>query len=418
MHTKDLASCSFCNGRSMSLIMDFGNVALAGSFITPDSFEDEARYPLRLFYCHDCYSVQVIDKVDPEVLFRDYFYFSSSIKTLSSHFTQYAEDVTRRFLNPETSSVLEIGCNDGVLLRPLADLRINRVIGVDPAENIISTINDPRITVVNNFFNEGVAKEIVEKYGAVDLVCANNVFAHIPDIQGVTRAIHSVLGEDGVFIFEVHYLGNVINELQYDMIYHEHLFYYSLLSAIKHFERYEMMIFDVEFQAIHAGSIRFYVAKKGSKHSKEVSPAVMALEKEERKKGFDNPKTFYKFAADIEALKIQLMDLLTKLKGEGYTIAGYGASGRANTIIQYCNIDNNFLDYMIDDAPAKSGFFTPGSHFKIYPSSILSEPNPPDYLLLFAWSFLDEIVKRNKNYINSGGQFIVPLPNVKKIPIS
>lgn len=406
--------CSFCDSTAMSEIMDFGRVALAGGFLTPEQFATEATYPLRLYFCSDCFAVQVIDKVSANVLFRDYFYFSSSIKTLSEHFREYAEELTARFLPvPERSTVLEFGCNDGVLLRPLADQKIRTVIGVDPATNVVKTIDDPRVTVVNDFFTESVAEAIVARHGKVDMVMANNVYAHIPDIQGVTRAVRNVLSDDGVFVFEVHYLGKVINEMQYDMIYHEHLYYYSLLSAMKHFERYDMMVFDVLPVPIHAGSMRFYVCKKGSKHAATVSPAVEALKREELAQGFNRRETFLRFASNVADRKAKLMELLNRLRAEDKTVAGYGASGRANTMIQYCGIDHRHLEYMIDDAPAKAEYFTPGSHFVIHPSAILDDPDPPDYLLVFAWSFLDEIAKKNQRYLDHGGRMIVPLPEVK-----
>jgi methylation protein EvaC len=411
------ACCSFCNSKAMTEIMNFGDVALAGGFLRPDKFTGESYYPLRLHFCCNCFAVQVIDKVNAEVLFHeDYFYYSSSIRTLREHFSDYAVEVTSRFLTPDNSTVIEFGCNDGVLLRPLADQKIRKVIGVDPATNVVNTINDPRVTIINDFFNEKVVENIIAAHGKADMVVANNVYAHIPDIQGITRAICDMLNDDGVFIFEVHYLGKVIDELQYDMIYHEHLYYYSLLSAMKHFERYGMMIFDVKPVPIHAGSMRFYVCKKGSKYGSSVSSRVVALQNEELAKGFHLPDTFVRFATDVAERKATLMALLSQLKADGHTIAGYGASGRANTMIQYCEIGHDHLDYMIDDAPAKSGFYTPGSHFKIHPSSILDQPDPPDYLLIFAWSFLDEILKRNKKYIDNGGRMIVPLPNVKVIP--
>jgi methylation protein EvaC len=413
---KSTAYCSFCNSKSMTEIMDFGEVALAGGFLHANQFTEESYYPLRLFFCHDCYAVQVIDKVSADILFKDYFYFSSSIQTLRDHFIEYAREVATRFLMPESATVVEFGCNDGVLLGPLANQNIKTVIGVDPATNIVSTINDPRITIINDFFTEDVVHDIIAKHGPVDMVVANNVYAHIPDIQSITRAICNVLSDDGVFIFEVHYLGNVINELQYDMIYHEHLYYYSLLSAMKHFERYGMIVFDVKPVPIHAGSMRFYVCKKGSKYGCVVSPAVLRLQEEELAKGFNRPETFERFVTDIAERKTLLMALLNKLKKEGRTIAGYGASGRANTMIQYCGINHNHLDYMIDDAPAKTGVFTPGSHFEIHPSSILDQPDPPDYLLIFAWSFFFEIAKRSKKYVDGGGRMIVPLPEVKIVP--
>jgi len=397
----------------MSPIIDFGKVALAGAFIKPEQFASEVRYPLRLYFCNDCLAVQVVDKVSPGILFKNYFYFSSAIRTLREHFIDFATEVSSRFLDPENSTVIEFGCNDGVLLRPLADQKIRTVIGVDPATNIVRAIDDPRITVVNDFFDEEVARRLIAEHGKADMVVANNVYAHIPDMQGVTRAIRNVLKDDGVFIFEVHYLGKIINELQYDMIYHEHLYYHSLLSLTNHLDRHDMLVFDVKPVQIHAGSMRYYACKKGSLHAASVSPQVAALRKEELANGYDRAETYARFAADVAERKEKLMNLLARLKARGSSIAGYGASGRANTMIQYCGIDQRYLDYMIDDAPAKLGLYTPGSHFLIQPRSILDRAPRPDYLLLLAWSFFGEIAKKCSNYLDGGGRMIVPLPNVQ-----
>jgi methylation protein EvaC len=411
------SSCSFCDSTHMSEVMDFGEVALAGAFLKPEQFNCERKFRQRLYFCHDCYAVQIVDKIPADVLFQNhYFYFSSSIRTLRDHFQLYAVEVTSRFLKPETATVLEFGCNDGVLLRPLADLGIRTVIGVDPASNVIGTINDPRVIVVNDFFTETVAHRVVAEHGRVDMIVANNVYAHIPDIQGTTRAISQALSEDGVFVFEVHYLGKVINEMQYDMVYHEHLYYYSLLSAMKHFDRYDMVVFDVKPTQIHAGSMRFYVCKKNGRHSRAVSESVKILEAQERSFGYDQFETFRCFAATVANHRLELLELLQKLRSRGHTIAGYGASGRANTILQYCGLGQEYLDYMIDDAPAKMGFYTPGSHLQIYPSTILAQGNPPDYVLVFAWSFIDEISKRNQAYLENGGRMILPLPAISIYP--
>ena len=407
--------CSFCDSRDTTEIIDFGDVALAGGFLKPEQFDTELKYPLRVHFCNDCYAVQVIDKINPQVLFDDYFYFSSSIVTLREHFKEYAIEVTSRFLEPESSTVLEFGCNDGILLKPLADQNVHTVIGVDPASNVVSKIDDARIDVINDFFNEPTAKRVVEEFGKVHMVMANNVYAHISDIQGITRAVAEVLDDDGVFVFEVHYLGKVINDMQYDMIYHEHLYYYSLLSAIKHFERYEMTVFDIKPVPIHGGSMRFYVCKNAGKHASSISFEVTALREEETRLGFHRKETYKDFASAVAQQKMELLAMLDKLKHQGFSIAGYGASGRANTMIQYCGIDQSHLDYMIDDAPAKTGYYTPGSHFLIHPSTVLYEASPPDYLLIFAWSFYDEIAQRNVKYLDDGGKMIVPLPVVRTV---
>lgn len=411
----DLVCCSFCDSKSMVKIIDFGKVALAGGFLLPDQFTQEKTYPLRLFFCENCYAVQVIDKVNESILFKDYFYFSSAIETLRKHFKTYAIEIANRFLGDGHKSVLEFGCNDGVLLKPLADLGVNTLIGVDPASNVVSSINDSRIKIINNFFNESVANEVIENYGKVDVVLANNVYAHIPDMKGITRAIFKVLADDGVFIFEVHYLGSLIDELQYDMIYHEHLYYHSLVSLAEFFKHYGLVIFDVKPVPTHGGSMRFYVCKEGSKHSASVSADVIKLENKEIAAGFKCKEVFIKFASEVDVRKSQLLNVLNDLKSQGKTIAGYGASGRANTMLQYCGINQTQMSYMIDDAPAKWGYYTPGTHFKIYPSSIIGENTPPDYLLLFAWSFYDEISKKCSNFINEGGKMIVPLPDIKII---
>lgn len=407
-------SCAFCKSGKMHSILDFGDVALAGGFLRKEAFSRETRFPLRLFFCEDCYSVQVVDIVDPDVLFKNYFYFSSAIRTLREHFVDYAMEASSRFLNPAEATVVEIGCNDGILLKPFADQRVRTVVGVDPATNVINTIDDDRIHKVNDFFGEKVGKQIEGRFGKADLIVANNVFAHIPDINGVSKAVCDLLKPDGVFIFEVHYLGKVIDGLQYDMVYHEHLYYHSLLSLQKHFARFDMTIFDVKPIPIHAGSMRYYVAKNSSKHAKTVSARVEMLQKDELAKGYDRKETFAKFGAEVATRRDQLMDLLSRIKKGGKTVAGYGASGRANTIIQYCEIGPEHVDYMIDDAPAKEGFYTPGSHLEIFSNRRLSE-NKPDYLLIFAWGYFNEIAEKCRGYFEAGGRMILPLPDVKVV---
>ena len=411
-----LCNCAFCDGSDMVEVMDFGIVALAGGFIMPAEFDSEKRYPLRIYFCNDCCSLQVIDKIKAESLFSDYFYRSSSIATLCHHFTQYASEVVSRFLPmPSKATIIEFGCNDGVLLRPLADLGVGSVVGIDPATNIVQEMDDDRIRIINNFFTEDLAKEFVATSGKADLVLANNVYAHIPDIQDVTRAIREVLCEDGVFVFEVHYLGKIIAEMQYDMIYHEHLYYYSLLGLRRHFARYGMAIFDLQMVPTHGGSVRYFVCKNNSVYADKINPKVEQLCEEEHSLGYHRKEAYIDFAEKVENRRTELMCLLSRLKSEGNTIAGYGASGRANTIIQYCGITSHHISYMIDDSEAKIGFYTPGSHLFIQSNDVLESSDAPDYILLFAWSFLDEIIAKCSRFLKNGGKIIVPLPNVKVI---
>ena len=407
-------NCRFCNSNKIEKIIDFGEVGLAGGFLLPNEFPKEKTYPQQLYFCEDCFLLQIINKVDSKLLFKDYFYFSSAIATLRKHFREYAEEVTKEFLIPDKSTVLEIGCNDGILLKPFIELGIKKVIGVDPSSNVISTIKDPNIITINDFLTEKLSESIVNKYGKVDLICANNVFAHINDMHDITRAIKNLLKPSGVFIFEVHYIGSLIDEVQYDMIYHEHIYYYSLITLQKFFSRFELEIFNIKSIPIHGGSKRYYVRKINKLKNEKISLKVINLQKNELQKGYNFKKTFINYAKDVETTKLNLMSLLHKLKNNENTIVGYGASGRANTLIQYCNIDTNLLDYIIDDSPMKQGYYTPKSHLEIRSRESLKE-KMPDYILIFAWSFFNEIIEKNISYLHEGVKFIIPLPEVKII---
>lgn len=410
VHTK---KCVFCGSTKLSEVIDFGEMALAGGFLKKEQIPSEKKYPLAIDFCEDCYAVQVRDHIDPEVLFETDFYFSSAIKTLRDHFTDYAAEVVGRFLpEPKKAVTVEFGSNDGVLLKPVADQGVGTVIGIEPAKNIIKTVKDSRLTLINDFFNPLLAGSIVDKYGHADLVMANNTYAHISDINGVTEAVRRVLAKGGVFIFEVHYLGKIIHGMQYDFIYHEHIYYYSLLALENHLARHGMVVFDIKPIPIHGGSIRLYAAKKESKHAKSISLRVEALRAREKELGYDKAATYKNFAKQIAGKKKKLMSLLESLKKNGKSVVGYGASGRANTIIQYCGISGKHLDFMVDDGPAKHGMYAPGSHLEIRPSSAVKD-SKPDYILIFAWAFYEEIIAKLEDYIDSGGRVIVPLPDVR-----
>jgi len=391
--------CAFCQSETTEII-DFGRVALAGAFIKAGGIPAEKRYPLRLVFCPSCFAVQVADVVDAETLFKDYFYFSSQITAVRDHFKGYAKEMVRRF-NP--SSVLEIGCNDGYLLGLLADTGAECV-GVDPARNVIDSITDTRLDLVNGFFSE-VADAVVAKHGRQSLILANNVFAHIPDIHGVTSAICKTLTDDGVLVVETQHLGAMIAGLQYDWVYHEHLYYYSALSLSKHLDAYGLEIFDVQSVEMHGGSKRYYIGRKGRRVQ---SSAVRGLFDEERKAGLDRLDTFQRFAEEVKRHKFELRSLIDQLKADGATICGYGASGRANTLLQWLGLDARHLAYIIDDAPAKAGFYTPGSHIPVYPRTS-PRVTQQRYTLILAWPYAKDIMR------NIDNTAIIPLPAVKII---
>ena len=396
-------------------VMDFGNMPLAGGFLKPEQFAQEKVYPLHVSFCRDCTLVQVPQAIPPEVLFKDYFFFSSSIKTLVEHSVVWASEMYERFLKMKSRpSMFEIGCNDGVMLKPFAALGV-RAVGVDPATNVVRSIKQEGFTIVNDFFNEEVAKRVRIEHGQFDLIASCYSFAHIDNMMSVMKGITQLLKDDGVFVVEIYYLGTLIDEMQYDMIYHEHCNYYSLKALQNFFVRYGMEIFDIKFiPGVRSGAVRFYAQKKSGMRA--VTEAVRTMDRDEAEKGYDKTETFVEYGKKIEDTKVQLMNLLARLKAEGKTVIGYGASGRGTMIMNYCGIDGRYLDYVVDDAPAKQGFYTPGTHVQIFPWEHVVEQKSPDYAVLFAWSFTDEVLKKRQDYIARGGKFIIPLPEVRVVP--
>lgn len=406
------STCRFCDGTDLVSILDLGDVPLAGGFLTQTEFSQEKVYPLDIYFCRDCTLVQVLNVVSADTLFRNYFYYSSAVNTLVEHFADFAKEVTAGFVDrpKDEALVVEIGCNDGVLLKSFNALDVQAV-GVDPATNVVESIEDNAVTVVNDYFTEQVAVGIREKYGQADAIVSSYTMAHIDDMVDVFNGIKALLRDDGVLIFEVYYLGIVFDETQYDMIYHEHLSYYSLMSLVKFCARFGMEIFDVKKMPLRSGTTRYYVRNVGQR-SEKVSSAVQELLDYEKERGLDDLGTYKEFAAMVERSRTDLMELLEQYRSEGKTVAGYGASGRATTIMSYCGINSHHLDYVVDDAPAKHGFYTPGNHLEIMPWDIAVAEKAPDYIVLFAWSFFNEVVKRRHDYLAAGGKFIVPLPEV------
>lgn len=410
--------CRFCYSLDMHPVIDFGDVPLAGGFLprgsTPDDFARERKYPLQICFCRKCCLLQVNNVIGIDVLFKNYFYFSSAIKTLADHFDRYAGELAALYPATADRLVAEIGCNDGVFIKPLKT-RGFRVVGIDPATNVVKPLIESGFDVVNAGFTEEIAREISATRGKADVIVTSNSFAHIDDMHTVMRGIKALLKPDGFLAVEVHYLGTLMDEVQYDMMYHEHQSYYSLLALTNFFGMYDMEVFDIRRIPIHAGSMRYYVQNKRD-GGRRVTKAVRDLARAERKMGLDRRRTFERFSAYIHKVRKNLLALLGRLKRQGKRIAGYGASGRATAIMSFCGIDRRHLDYVIDDAPAKQGAFTPGNHLPIRSSDVLRDAKErPDYCLVFAWSFIDEIRKRNGNYLASGGKFIVPLPSVKTV---
>jgi methylation protein EvaC len=408
---KSYATCRFCFSELPSTVIDLGDVPLAGGFIKSKKlFTGEKFYPLELSFCENCFLLQSTNVIDKDILFKNYFYHSSAIKTLTDHFATTAAELINKKKN---IFAVEIGCNDGTFIHALLQNKA-RALGIDPASNVVTPLIKKGVPIIDAYFTNNLAIKIVKKHGKVDLIFSSNVLAHIEDMHDIVKGIKTLLKPTGKLVFEVHYLGNVLKQMQYDMIYHEHQYYYSLMTLKKFFAMYDMEIYDVKPISIHAGSMRYYVQhEKTGKNS--ISKNVTKLFTEEKKLKFDKVETYLFYAKKIKKTKNDLLTLILKLKKENKTIAGYGASGRGTILMNYCGLNDQILDYVIDDAPAKQDAYTPGTHLKIVASDVLRSKNRPDFVILFAWSFFKEIATKNKNYLGKGGKFIVPLPKVEMI---
>ena len=406
--------CLVCDHSPLLEIINFGEMALAGSFIKKEQIVNEKKYPMRLGYCENCFTLQISDVINKKEIFDDsYFYFSSSIGTLKKHFHEYARDIFDLFVNdPLKSSILEIGCNDGVLLRPLANLGVRNLIGVDPAGNVLKSIKNLNAHLINDFFSEKVSNEIVNSHGKIDIICANNVYAHLSDFKEITKAIKNTLHYDGVFVFEVHYIDKILLENQYDMIYHEHLFYHSLLSLSEHFKNYDLKIFDIKQINVHGGSMRYYVSNLNNKNFKPSEKLNKMISYEIDQK-FNTIKPYKVFSKEVMNHKSKFMKLIFSFKNKGKSIIGYGASGRANTLIQFCNFNYKIIDFIIDDAPQKSGYLTPGTHIPIFSRELAAKHGAPDCIIIFAWSFINEILPKLESIISKETKIIIPFPEIK-----
>ncbi len=407
--------CRFCYSKNVSPVLNLGIMPLAGGFLkslSAKTLEKENYYPLDLMVCQSCFLVQTNVVINADVLFKEYFYFSSKIETLANHFKQIAEDIPSKFSDKKKRFIFEIGCNDASFIQAVQEIGYD-ILGIDPASNVVIPLIKKGLPIINEYFSAEIAKKIVKKYGKADAVYSFNTLAHIENMHDVFIGIATLLKDDGYVVFETHYLGNLLKQTQYDMIYHEHQYYYSLIAIEKFLAMHHMHVFNVELIPTHAGSIRFSVQKNIGK--RKISEAVKKLERKEKQQKLHTMQPYKQFAKKIEKAKKELLELLTKLKQKKSRIAGYGVSGRGTIISNYCNLDTTLLTCVLDDSPIKQHIFMPGVHLPTYSSQMLYEKNKPDYVILFAWSFVEEIKKRHKTFLENGGKFIIPLPKVKII---
>jgi len=345
--------------------------------------------------------VQLSVTVPPEIMFRNYLYVSGTSDTIPAHFAAYAKDVAERFV-PKGGLVVEIGSNDGTLLRAF-DRGSVRVLGVEPARNIAVMANAAGIPTIDEFFGEAVAGEIAAKHGRAAAIIGNNVVAHIDDLHGLMNGITALLEDQGVFVAEFPYLVDLLEKTAYDTIYHEHLSYFSVAAVADLASRHGLRLVDVRRVGVHGGSIRVFIARGG-----EPSADVKNLLALEEKIGVRDGRPLGPFVQAVQRQREDLMRVLREIRSSRH-LAGYGAPAKGNTMLNYCGIDGAILDFIVDRSPLKHGLLTPGTHIPVEPPERLAASNVRDTLLL-AWNFADEVLRQQEAYRSRGGRFIVPIP--------
>ncbi len=402
-------TCRLCNSDNLISVLKLESTPPANAFVTEEEKKkNQICFPLELFFCKNCYHIQLLDIISPKLLFENYVYVSGTSKVFVHHFEEYAKEILKNYPLSKNSTVLDIGSNDGTLLQFFKDQKY-LVLGIDPAKKISESTSKKGIETLTDFFDFELATKIQKKYGPISLITANNVFAHVDDLEGFVKGIHHLLSKDGIFVFEVSYLADVIKNTLFDMTYHEHLSYHSIIPLISFFQKNNLELIDVVKTDVHGGSIRCVVQLQGGIHT--VKDSVNKIVKEELKIRLDHEETYKEFGMKINEQKVKLQNLLKKIKDENKTIAGFGAPAKSTTLLYHFNIDPDMIEYIVDDNKLKQNLFSPGKHIPIVPSETIYEKRP-DYILILAWNFAESIMKNHEEYKRRGGKFIIPLPRL------
>jgi len=411
MDETNLLTCRFCGERLNVLFADLGASPLANSYLTPAQLHQaEPFYPLRVYVCASCLLVQAEAFETPEAIFTDYAYFASYSDSWLQHAKAYTEMAVPRFGLDRHSLVLELASNDGYLLQYFAAKGIP-VLGVEPAHNVANVAIKKGIPTVVKFFGEQTSRELSEQGVQADLIVGNNVLAHVPQLNDFVRGIKIALKATGVITMEFPHLIRLVKENQFDTIYHEHFSYFSLIAVEKIFAAHGLTLFDVDELDTHGGSLRIY-AKHAEDASKRIHPRIIDLRRQEENAGFICLETYRCVADKVKATKYGLLEFLIRAKREKKIIVGYGAPAKGNTLLNYCGIRSDFIEYTVDRSPHKQGHFLPGTHIPIYDPDKISQTRP-DYVLILPWNLKDEVMAQMNHIRDWGGQFVVPIPEVK-----
>ena len=403
-----MPTCHICQSKKLHRFLSLGPIPLANSFLQPNQLGvTEPYYPLDVCFCSNCGLVQLAQVITPEILFKDYAYLTGTSEPMKAHFAKLAESIIERFSLTEGNLVLDIGSNDGTLLENFQRYGM-RVLGIEPATNVAKLALLRGVETLDDFFDEGLARRICLDRGQPRVILGTNVLAHVADLEGFLRGVNHLLANDGVFVIEVPYLVDMLSKVEFDTIYHEHLRYFAVRPLVTLFSKFGMGIVDVEGVNVHGGSLRVYV-QKFIRSLPSSGTKLLSLETEAK---VDSLETYQKFAEDVSRIKEELLSLLKALKNRGAKITGYGAPAKGNILLNYCKIGTDILDYITDTTPFKQGCYTPGMHIPIFPESHFHE-FLPDYALLLAWNYADEILQKEHEYRQAGGKFIVPIPRLQ-----
>jgi SAM-dependent methyltransferase len=403
--------CAFCGAPLTRSFADLGMQPLCENFLTSEQLHDmEPFYPLHAFVCDQCFLVQVPAVVPPEDIFTDYAYFSSYSQSWLDHATRYTDEVVDRFGLSERSFVIELASNDGYLLKNFVDRGIP-CLGVEPASNVAEAAVQRGVPTLVKFFGMDTAAELAAEGRLADLVIGNNVFAHVPTPHDFVGAIAQMLKPDGVLTLEFPHLVRLIEGNQFDTIYHEHFFYFSFATARRVLEHHGIRVFDVEELPTHGGSLRVFACLQPS-GAHAVTARVAAMEQLEARYGVEDSATYDRFDERVLAVKMRLLDFLIAAKNDGKRTVAYGAPGKGNTLLNFCGIRTDLIDYAVDLSEYKQGRFTPGTHIPIFPPDRLRETKP-DFVLILPWNLQDEITRQHSYIFEWGGRFVVPIPETR-----
>lgn len=408
------ATCRFCGHNLEQTFVDLGMSPLCESYLSVEQLNQmEPFYPLYVYVCKNCYLVQLEEYVTPEHIFTEYAYFSSYAVSWLEHARKYTEQMITRFNLNENSLVIEVASNDGYLLQYFVEKNIP-VLGIEPALNVAEAAVEKGVPTLTEFFGVECARKLVAAGQQADLIVGNNVLAQVPDLNDFVGGLKIILKPRGIITIEFPHLMRLMEENQFDTIYHEHFSYFSFITAEKIFAAHGMTLFDVEELPTHGGSLRIY-ARHQEDDSKPVSVRALELHEREIAAGFTKMSTYANFAEQVKETKRKLLDFLIQAKQSGKMVAGYGAPGKGNTLLNYCGIRTDFLDFTVDRNPYKQGMFLPGTHIPIFHPDHIAE-RKPDYVLILPWNFKAEIMQQMAYIREWGGQFVIPIPEVKVIP--